>query len=111
MPAYNSDPNAASYLNFEDLIWGAQGAIANTSENQFFTRAGVRQPTDTTRFVQHEFGIFFQDDWKVSRKFTANLGFRYEFNGVPYERDGNFANFYGMPPPPFRLRAISASPR
>jgi Carboxypeptidase regulatory-like domain len=95
VPAYNSDPNAASYLNLQDLIWGATGAIANSSEYQFFSRAGVRRPTDTTRFVQREFGIFFQDDWKISRKFTANLGFRYEFNGVPYERDGNFSNFFG----------------
>lgn len=94
-PSYVSDPNAPSYLNLQDLIWGAQGAVANNSEYQFFNRAGTRRSSDFTRFVQREWGIFFQDDWKITPQFTANLGFRYEFNGVPFERDGNFANFYG----------------
>ncbi len=94
-PAYTSNVNAPSYTTLQDLIWGAQGAVANSSEYQFFTRQGTRRASDLTRFQQHEFAIFFQDDWKVSSKFTANLGFRYAFNGVPYEKDGNFSNFYG----------------
>ena len=95
--AYNfaGNPNSPSFLTFQDLIWGAQGAVANSSEYQFFTRQGVRRSSDLTRFQQHEFALFFQDTWKVSPKFTANLGFRYAFNGVPYEKDGNFSNFYG----------------
>ena len=95
VPAYNSNPNAPSYLNLQDLVWGAQGAVANSSEYQFFNRAGARRPSDYTRFVQREWAVFFQDDWKVTPHFTANLGFRYAFNGVPFERDGDFANFYG----------------
>jgi hypothetical protein len=80
---------------FEDLIWGAQGAISNNSESQFFTREGVRRGNDLSRFRQHEWALFAQDTWKVNSKFTAILGVRYAFNGVPYEKDGNFSNFYG----------------
>jgi hypothetical protein len=94
--AYNfANQNSPSLLNFEDLIWGAQGVIANSGENQFFTRQGVRRANDLTRFVQHEWAVFVQDTWKVTPNFTANLGFRYAFNGVPYENEGNFSNFYG----------------
>jgi hypothetical protein len=77
------------------MVWGPTGAIAQSLQNQFFTRAGTRQANDLTRFVQREWAIFAQDTWKVTPRFTAILGLRYEFNGVPFERDGNFANFFG----------------
>ena len=92
---YNGTPGSAGELQFQDLVWGATGAVANSSENQFFTREGVRQANDLTRFVQREWALFAQDTWKVTPRFTAILGVRYEFNGVPFERDGNFSNFFG----------------
>jgi Carboxypeptidase regulatory-like domain/TonB dependent receptor len=95
--AYNfaGDPNSPSVLSFQDLIWGAQGSVAETTENQFFTANGTRRGTDLTRFRQHEWDLFAQDTWKVSPRFTAILGLRYAFNGVPYEENATFANFYG----------------
>lgn len=39
-------------------------------------------------YVLNESGYFFQDDWRISRRLTLNLGLRYEFFGVPHERDG-----------------------
>ncbi|MDQ1453046.1 MAG: hypothetical protein QOK38_2912 [Acidobacteriaceae bacterium] len=104
-PSYTfaGDPNSPSVTNFEDLIWGTTGAIAQQSQNQFFNRQGVRRPNDTTRFVQREWAVFAQDTWKITPRFTAILGLRYEFNGVPFERDGNFSNLYAdasAPAPP-----------
>lgn len=101
--AYNfaGNPSSPSVTSFEDLIWGAQGAVANDSENQFFTRAGVRRGSDLSRYRQHEWAAFAQDTWKVNSKFTAIIGLRYAFNGVPYEKDGNLANFYGNAAAPF----------
>ncbi len=96
VPAYTfANPDSPSYTPFENLIYGAQGAVAQTSENQFFTREGVRRSSDLDRYRQHEWAAFAQDTWKVNSKFTAILGIRYAFNGVPYEKDGNLANFYG----------------
>ncbi|HZD46838.1 MAG TPA: TonB-dependent receptor, partial [Acidobacteriaceae bacterium] len=92
---YNGPADSPNLLPFEDLVWGPTGAIANSLQNQFFTRTGARQANDLTRFVQREWAIFGQDTWKITPRFTAILGLRYEFNGVPFERDGNFANFFG----------------
>lgn len=43
-------------------------------------------------FRQSMFGFFVQDDWKVSPRFTLNLGVRYEFITVPTEANGKLAN-------------------
>jgi hypothetical protein len=51
------------------MVWGATGAIANSLQNQFFTRTSARQANDLTRFVQREWAIFAQDTWKVSPRF------------------------------------------
>ncbi|MEO6982686.1 MAG: TonB-dependent receptor [Edaphobacter sp.] len=92
---FAGDPDSPSVPNFQDLIWGAQGAVANSYEYQYFTRQGVRRGNDENRFRQHEWAAFAQDTWKVTPKLTAILGLRYAFNGVPYEKDGNFSNFFG----------------
>jgi len=96
-PSYNfaGNPNSPTVLPFEDLIWGAQGSVANSSENQFFTANGTRRANDLTRFRQHEWAIFGQDTWKVNSHLTAIAGIRYAFNGVPFEENANFSNFFG----------------
>ena len=37
-------------------------------------------------FRQWYFAPYFQDDWKVSRKLSLNLGFRFDYNGAPDEK-------------------------
>jgi hypothetical protein len=35
---------------------------------------------------KHYYGVHFQDDWKVTRKLTLNLGIRWEYQTAPTER-------------------------
>lgn len=39
------------------------------------------------------FGAYFQDDWRVTQRFTVNLGVRYDINSPFKERDNKLANF------------------
>ncbi|MBI4471828.1 MAG: hypothetical protein HY646_04110, partial [Acidobacteria bacterium] len=44
---------------------------------------------------QRELSIFLKDDFKMRPNLTLNLGVRYEFYGVPYERRGQTAGIKG----------------
>ena len=42
---------------------------------------------------QHEFGMYFQDNWRVRQNFTLNYGLRWEYQGAPV----NSNEIYTMP--------------
>ena len=68
-------------------LLGRVGSIAQT----FYSDLSTWQAPGTPRvrnFVFHEYGFFLQDDWRVNRGLTLNLGVRYDFSGVPTETNG-----------------------
>ncbi len=58
---------------------------------------------DTPRYllvVYRTNQAYVQDDWKVSRKLTLNLGFRYSMNVAPYAPDGKLSTLNFTEPNP-----------
>jgi hypothetical protein len=90
-------PIFGSVQGMENLLTFLSGSLCGISQYRFINRAsqaGVawNDPTkDTAKirdFHQNEIGTFFKDDWKVSNKVTLNLGLRWDYYGVPYEKNG-----------------------
>jgi Carboxypeptidase regulatory-like domain/TonB dependent receptor len=92
IPIVNCAGACASDETLQTLAAALLGVPGIQSQTQFFNAQGQRNATDFRRFVQHEYGAFVQDSWKISTNLTLDFGLRYEFNGVPFERDGNLSN-------------------
>jgi hypothetical protein len=67
---------------------GLQNFFSGNMNRALFT-AG-----DFLRHLSNQaYGLFIQDDWRVTRRLTLNLGLRYELNTVFTERDSLIGNF------------------
>jgi outer membrane receptor protein involved in Fe transport len=69
------------FATFNDFLIG----------NSDFSTIGVG--INNRHFRTNNYNFFVQDDWKVSQKFTLNLGLRYELNLPPYETAGLIGGF------------------
>ncbi|HMF74242.1 MAG TPA: carboxypeptidase regulatory-like domain-containing protein [Bryobacteraceae bacterium] len=75
--------SAASGVGFASFLFGTgdNGSIQSDSPGEFVG--------------YHSYGVYFQDDWKVSPKLTLNLGLRYDFNAPWSEKYNRINNWNG----------------
>ena len=72
-----------------DLLYNDLLGRVSTVQQTFYSdlqKFAVGEPR-VRNFVFRDYGFYFQDDWRASSKLTLNVGLRYEFYGVPFERD------------------------
>jgi len=75
----------------------AYGEIDFATFNDFLTGASdfssIGTGLDRRNFRASDYNVFVQDDWKLSRKLTVNLGLRYELDLPPYDTEGRIGGF------------------
>ena len=92
IPIVNCTGSCASNETLQTMAAALLGVPGIQSQTQFFNAGGTRTAVDFRSFVQHEYGAFIQDSWKMRSNLTLQFGMRYEFNGVPFETGGNLSN-------------------
>jgi outer membrane receptor protein involved in Fe transport len=83
----------SSITTAENLLRDLSGSVSNVSLTNGFN---VQSPNDNSfapevrikEYHQNEWGAFFKDDWKVHPNLTLNVGVRYDWYGVPWEKSG-----------------------
>jgi outer membrane receptor protein involved in Fe transport len=76
---------------------GGRGRILFTSLENFLagtpSNAGFLAGDPTRNISQWLYAGYAQDDWRITKRITLNLGLRYEFQGVPTEAKNLFGNW------------------
>ncbi|HXJ41202.1 MAG TPA: TonB-dependent receptor [Bryobacteraceae bacterium] len=86
-PAGITTSQRSTFDSLYNDILGRVDRVLQTYFSDLTTYLPAGQPK-VRNYILHEGGYFFQDDWRVTRRLTLNLGLRWEYFGVPFERDG-----------------------
>jgi len=77
----------------QNLLLDLSGSVSGVSLTNGFninlpTEQNFKPQARIKEYHQNEWSSFFKDDWKVRPSLTLNVGVRYDFYGVPWEKNG-----------------------
>ena len=100
-------PPTAGTFNFNNL---ADFASDRPFRQTLTVNPQTGQPTNFPRYFRiREYGLFVQDDWRVTPKLSANFGLRYNYFGDPRERNGVLSSIVFGPGNSYQERLASAA--
>lgn len=93
---YRGGRGRISFPGLEDFLAADVPGLMPGNPNGFqYTpgNTGFLAGDPTRNISQWLYAGYAQDDWRLTRKITLNLGLRYEFQGVPSEANNLFGNW------------------
>ncbi|HTS62801.1 MAG TPA: carboxypeptidase regulatory-like domain-containing protein [Candidatus Acidoferrales bacterium] len=93
----------ATFSFLETGVPGVTNATSGSSFASFLLGNADSGATETIRYVPQTFpyhGFYAQDDWRVSKRLTLNLGLRYEFTLPPVAGGDQYEDFSPTTPNP-----------
>jgi hypothetical protein len=95
---YQTVSPSGTYNFAQALTGNPQMQTGTGSSFATFMLGYVSSASVTTHVGESEKGYafagFIQDDWRVTRNLTFNLGLRYDYQTPPYERNNGLSNFF-----------------
>jgi hypothetical protein len=86
--------NSGNQQVAENMLTWLSGSLSALAQARFINDLNgtwndfATDPLKIRDIAQNEIGTFFKDDWKITRDLTLNLGVRWDYYGVPWERNG-----------------------
>ena len=93
----------ATFSFLETGVPGVTNATSGSSFASFLLGNADSGATETIRYVPQTFGyhgFYAQDDWRISKRLTLNLGLRYEFTLPPVAGGDQYEDFSPTTPNP-----------
>jgi hypothetical protein len=90
---FAQENDAKGFFNYQGT--GSDYTGWDTSEilAGFVNTYSLANSTDLYHTRTYEMGFFGQDDWKITRRLTLNVGLRYDLYNFPYETQNRQSNF------------------